>query len=329
MGKYQESGVDIEAGNQFVKDIKNIVKQTRRTEVLADVGGFAALFELKKYKNPVLVSSTDGVGTKLLLAHKYGQWKNIGIDCVAMCVNDIGCYGAEPLFFLDYLAVGKLDSKIMKEILLGMALACKEVGCSLLGGETAEMPGIYPPEKFDCAGFSVGVVEKEEIIDGRNIEADDVVIGVASSGFHSNGFSLIRKIIETNKLNLEMHCAETDRTLAETLLLPTKLYTPLILKLKKKVRVKGIAHITGGGLIENPPRVLPPGLKIELKEKSWPIPPIMQTFADKAGLDREEFLRVFNCGIGLVFVIAAKESEATLKAIHDCGEKGWTIGKII
>lgn len=315
---YKQSGVDIDRGNQFVDAIEGLVKATRRIEVLADIGGFAGLFELKKYKNPVLVSSTDGVGTKIILAQAYKKWRNIGIDCVAMCVNDIGCFGAEPLFFLDYLAAGKIDPSVLKEIVAGMALACKEVGCSLLGGETAEMPGVYSSEKFDVAGFTVGVVEKEEIIDGKTIEVGDAVIGVASSGFHSNGFSLIRKI-------LEEHPGLAN---PETLLIPTKLYTPLILKLKKEVGLKGVAHITGGGLIENPPRILPKGLQIKLEEKSWPIPQIMLAFKEKGGLSDEEFLRVFNAGVGLVLVVASKERENTLKAIGRLGQKSWAIGNI-
>lgn len=328
MAQYKKSGVDIDAGNRFVKEIQGLVKETRRPEVIADIGPFAGLFELKRYKNPVLVSSTDGVGTKILLAHQYRQWKTIGIDCVAMCVNDIGCFGAEPLFFLDYLAVGKLDQTVLKEIVAGMALACKEVGCSLLGGETAEMPGVYLNDQLDCAGFALGVVEKEEMIDGKEIIAGDCVLGVASSGFHSNGFSLIRKIIEDRKWNLNMPCAETGLTLAATLLLPTKLYTPLILKLKQKVKIKGIAHITGGGLIENPPRVLPKGFKIKLDEGSWPIPEYMLAFKEKGNLSKEEFLRVFNAGIGLVLVISAKEKKETLKTIHDFKEKAWVIGEV-
>lgn len=325
---YKESGVDIDVGDQFVKDIKGLLHSTRRAEVLTDIGGFAGLFALQKYKNPVLVASTDGVGTKILLANRLKRWRGIGVDCVAMCVNDIGCYGAEPLFFLDYLAAAKLELSILKEIVAGMVTACREVGCALLGGETAEMPGVYPPGECDCAGFTVGVVEKEEIIDGRRIEKGDAVLGVASSGFHSNGFSLIRKIIETSKLNLEMRCAETGLSLAETLLLPTKLYTPLILKLKKEVDLKGIAHITGGGLIENPPRILPAGRRIEWDEASWPVPEFMRMFQTKGKLDSKEFLRVFNAGIGLVLVVGTGEKEKALKKIAALGEKAWVIGQV-
>lgn len=328
MDPYYKAGVNITAGNQFVETLKELVKKTRRAEVLADVGGFAGLFALKKYQNPVLVASTDGVGTKILLAQQYGKWQNIGIDCVAMSINDIGCLGAEPLFFLDYLAAGKLNPAILKEIVAGMARACREVGCSLLGGETAEMPGVYTPEKIDVAGFAVGVVEKEAIIDGKQIKAGDALIGIASSGFHSNGFSLIRKMLETQDWNLEMPCAETGLSLAETLLLPTKLYTPLIAKLKKEFVIKGIAHITGGGLIENPPRILPKGLRIGLKKNSWPIPQYMQAFFAKGNLPSEEYLRVFNCGIGLVLVMNSKDSDAVLKRIKNFGEQAWVIGEV-
>ena len=328
MTQYKKSGVDIEAGDQFVEDIGNLVAKTRRPEVLADIGGYAGLFELKKYKNPVLVSSTDGVGTKVILANQLRSWRGIGIDCVAMCVNDIGCFGAEPLFFLDYLASARLDRDVLKEVVSGMAMACKEVGCSLLGGETAEMPGVYPPGEFDCAGFTVGVVEKNQLVDGKNIRPGDAVIGVASSGFHSNGYSLIRRIVNEEQPNLEMHCAETGKSLAETLLMPTKLYTPLILKLKKEVLLKGIAHITGGGLVENPPRVLPQGTAMEIKAGSWPVPEYMEMFRTKGGVDHDEFHRVFNCGVGLVLIVNSSEAESALNAIHKMGEKAWNIGRI-
>ncbi|MDO8528245.1 MAG: phosphoribosylformylglycinamidine cyclo-ligase [Deltaproteobacteria bacterium] len=319
MSKYKEAGVDIDSGDQFVDSIASLARQTRRTEVIADVGGFAGLFALKNYKKPVLVSSTDGVGTKILLANRYKKWSGIGIDCVAMCVNDIGCYGAEPLFFLDYLAAAKLDRNILKEVVAGMAKACKEVGCALLGGETAEMPGVYPAGEFDCAGFTVGVVEKKEIIDGRSIASGDVMIGVASSGFHSNGFSLIRKILEEQKIDVSI----------ETLLKPTTLYTPLILKLKKQVTIKGLAHITGGGLIENPPRILPKGLQMDLHIGSWPVPDYMKLFQKKAGLSEEEFLRVFNAGIGLVVVVDKKEAKKTIGAIQKLKLKAWLIGTVV
>ncbi|MBI4125313.1 MAG: phosphoribosylformylglycinamidine cyclo-ligase [Deltaproteobacteria bacterium] len=330
MDAYKTSGVDISAGDQFVQEIKTLVAKTRRPEVLADVGGFAGLFQLKKYDHPVLVASTDGVGTKILLAQQYGKWRPIGIDCVAMCVNDVACLGASPLFFLDYLACERIDPTALKEIVAGMTEACREVGCALLGGETAEMPGVYPPEKFDVAGFAVGVVEKEKIIDGRRIVAGDCLLGITSSGFHSNGYSLIRKIIEEQRWNLEIPCAETGLSLAETLLIPTKLYPPLLSRLlSRTTAIKGIAHITGGGLIENVPRILPKGLKISWKEKSWPIPEYMRALQKKAGLSKEEFLTVFNGGIGLVLVVSPREQEKTLQSIAGLGEKAWAIGEVV
>ncbi|MDP2599705.1 MAG: phosphoribosylformylglycinamidine cyclo-ligase [Deltaproteobacteria bacterium] len=329
MTEYKKAGVDIQAGDQFVEDISGLVSKTRRPEVLADIGGYAGLFELKKYKNPVLVSSTDGVGTKVILANQLKSWKGIGVDCVAMCVNDIGCFGAEPLFFLDYLASAQLDRAVLKQVVAGMAEACREVGCSLLGGETAEMPGVYPPGEFDCAGFAVGVLEKDQIVDGKTIRPGDAVIGVASSGFHSNGYSLIRRIVKEERLNLQMLCSETHLSLAQTLLLPTKLYTPLILKLKKEVLLKGIAHITGGGLVENPPRILPQGTAIEIRAGAWPVPEYMEMFRVKGGLDHDEFHRVFNCGVGLVLVVSPSEKEAALRAIDKMGEKAWAMGQIV
>lgn len=329
MNRYKKAGVDIAAGNKFINNIKGLLDKTDRSEVLEGIGGFAGLFELKKYRNPVLVSSTDGVGTKILLANQWKRWDGIGQDCVAMCVNDIGCYGAEPLFFLDYLASSKLDGFLFQKVVGSMAKACQEVGCTLLGGETAEMPGIYPPGEFDIAGFAVGVVEKEELIDGKKIEPGDRIVGIASSGFHSNGFSLIRKIIGETQLNLEMGCAETELSLVETLLLPTKLYTPFISALKKKVSLKGIAHITGGGLIENPPRILPKGCAIQLKEGSWPIPQYMEMFREKGRLSREEFYQVWNAGIGLVVVISPQEREKLMRALHDLGQQAWLIGEVI
>lgn len=328
MVDYKEAGVDIERGNKFVNEIKEITKKTDRKEVLKGIGGFAGLFALQKYKNPVLISSTDGVGTKVLLAKEFKKWKGIGIDCVAMSVNDIACLGAEPLFFLDYLASEKTDLFVFKELIQGMVAACKEVGCALLGGETAEMPGVYPSEVFDCAGFAVGVAEREELIDGSKIKTGDAILGVASNGFHSNGYSLIRKILKDHSLNLQMSCAETGLSLAETLLTPTKLYPPLILHLKKQFKLKGIAHITGGGLIENPPRILPEGTQMEFKEGSWPIPQYMKLFKQKGNLNSEEFYRTFNAGIGLVFVVNPQEKEALLKTIHAFGDKAWEIGHV-
>lgn len=320
MDLYKKAGVDIESGNKFVNDIKELVDKTRRKEVLAGLGGFAGLFKLQKYREPVLVAATDGVGTKILLANQFQRWDGIGIDCVAMCVNDIACYGAEPLFFLDYLATSKIDRKLLKTVVASMAKGCQEVGCALLGGETAEMPGVYPPQEWDCAGFAVGVAEKDEIIDGSQIHPGDAVIGIASSGFHSNGFSLIRKILQESP-----EIFEKD---TETLLTPTFLYPPLVLQLKKEVALKGIAHITGGGLIENPPRILPHGTQIKIEFGRWPVPEIMRKFWEKGGLSEEEFLRVFNAGIGLVIVVSKEEEKKALGKIGELGWKAWTIGAV-
>lgn len=315
--QYSKAGVDIAKGNRFVETIRGELEKTRRPEVLGPVGGFAALFELKKYRNPVLVSSTDGVGTKLMLANQLRCWSGLGQDLVAMCVNDIACYGAEPLFFLDYLASSKLDEKILHEIVSGIATACQTVGAALVGGETAEMPGLYPSGEFDIAGFTVGVVEKEEILDGRNICQGDVAIGVASSGFHSNGFSLVRKIL-------------ADRKVAPMpeLLTPTRLYSPLVLRLKKEVPLKGVAHITGGGLIENPPRVLPKSLKYRWDWGSWEIPELMMQFKKWGKLSDDEFFTVFNGGIGLVLTVAQQEADKTLRLLKSWAEKSWIIGHV-
>jgi len=329
MDPYKNAGVDIQEGEEFVNDISSLISSTHSNAVLHLPNGFAGLYELPKYKNPVLVSSTDGVGTKVSLARQFNNYKGLGQDLVAMCVNDLGCIGAKPLFFLDYLASSKLNRKILGEVVAGIANACKQVGAALLGGETAEMPGVYQAEEIDCAGFTVGIVEKEKIIDGKTITAGDQVIGVASSGFHSNGFSLIRKILEETSPDLEMICPETERSLKETLMIPTKLYTPLIQNLMDSCcKLKGIAHITGGGLEQNPPRILPKGRSISWKKESWPVPSFMQLFKEKGKLSDSDFLRVFNAGIGLVLVVSAPSHEKVLEQIHTFGEKAWTIGEV-
>ena len=327
--QYKEAGVDIGAGDRLVETIQTLAAKTNRPEVLAGIGGFAGLFELgKKYKNPVLVASTDGVGTKLKLAQQLGIYRGIGQDCVAMCVNDTACCGAEPLFFLDYLAAGKIDPAVLSEVVAGIAEACHTTGCALLGGETAEMPGVYKTEDFDVAGFVVGVVEKEKIIDGKTITAGDAVLGVTSSGFHSNGFSLVRKIVEDHQLDLNQIWPGTDKTLGELLLEPTKLYSNLVLDLARTGSLKGVAHITGGGLLENPPRILPESLRIKY-QLNWPIPDVMRYFREKAGLKDEEFFTVFNGGIGLVLVVPKEDAAMMLQAIHSQNETGYLIGEVI
>ena len=317
----------MDAGDAFVEAIKPLVKATRRSEVVADVGGFAGLHKLPQgYKDPVLVACNDGVGTKIELAKQTGQWEGIGVDCVAMCVNDLICSGAEPLFFLDYLASAKLDSKILTEIVRGIARACKEVGCTLLGGETAEMPGVYLPGSTDVAGFAVGVVERSKIIDGKKIQPGDTLIGIASSGFHSNGFSLIRKILENQKWSLSQMWE--GKPLYDALLTPTRLYPPLVAAVKQEFSIHGIAHITGGGLWENTERILPENCTLQIEKGSWPIPPLLQHFRKAGDLSDDEFYRVFNAGIGLVLVISNTETDTILKWMKNRGENAYRIGTI-
>ena len=330
MTTYKQSGVDIDAGDYFVDLIAPAAKSTYRKEVLSGVGPFAACFDasFKKYKNPVLVSSTDGVGTKLKLAIELGKYDTIGQDLVAMCVHDLICCGAEPLFFLDYFAVGRLEPDKHAPIIKGIARACKECNCSLVGGETAEMPGMYHGKDFDLAGFAVGVVDREKIIDSRNIKPGDVIIGIASSGIHSNGYSLVRKIITDANLDINKIGADV--------LAPTKLYPPLILSLLANHQplttnhcIKGIAHITGGGLEGNVPRILPETCAAEINMNAWPRPDIFKLLQGKGGhVSEEEMRRVFNLGIGLVLVVEKGSEDKILNDISKFGEKAWIIGSI-
>jgi phosphoribosylformylglycinamidine cyclo-ligase len=319
---YQSAGVDINAGNQLIENIKPIAKSTMREGVVSGLGGFGALFELPihKYKHPVLVSGTDGVGTKLKLAEQLNQHDTIGIDLVAMCVNDLIVQGAEPLFFLDYFATGKLNVDLATSVIKGIAEGCKISGCALTGGETAEMPGMYQGEDYDLAGFCVGIAEKEDVIDGSKVAQDDVMIALASSGPHSNGFSLIRKI-------LELHPADNERL--HKLLEPTKIYVKSILKLLKTVKVNAISHITGGGLLENIPRVLPDNLAAEIKTDSWQIPEVFNWLQEKGEVTQNEMYKVFNCGVGMVLVVKKDEAENTIKILNAQGENAWELGKII
>lgn len=324
---YRDAGVDMDAGNALIKNIKPHAKRTMRPEVLAGIGGFGALFEIsKKYKNPVLVSGTDGVGTKLKLAFQLDRHDTIGIDLVAMSVNDILVQGAEPLFFLDYFACGKLDLATATAVVAGIATGCEQAGCALIGGETAEMPGMYPQGEYDLAGFAVGVVEKNNIITGLTITEGDRVIGLASSGAHSNGYSLIRKIIETNHIDLATNLA--GETLADTIMVPTRIYVKPLLKLMKHLTVKGLAHITGGGLIENLPRILPEHLTARLQKDSWQVPPLFQWLQQQGNVTDDEMHRVFNCGIGMVLVVASEQVDETLEILRDAGETAWQIGEI-
>jgi len=324
---YRDAGVDIDAGDALVERIKPFAKRTMRPEVLAGIGGFGALVELpKRYQEPVLVSGTDGVGTKLKLAFALGRHDTVGIDLVAMSVNDVLVQGAEPLFFLDYFACGKLDVAVAADVIKGIAAGCEQAGCALIGGETAEMPGMYPDGEYDLAGFCVGVVEKSRVIDGRAIAPGDVVLGLASSGAHSNGYSLVRRILERGKPDLaaDFH----GRPLGEALLAPTRIYVKPVLALVAEVPVKGIAHITGGGLVENVPRVLPKGVRAVLDARAWPLPPLFRWLQEQGNVADAEMHRVFNCGIGMVLVVAAQDAERAAAHLRAAGETVHRIGAI-
>ena len=330
---YREAGVDIDAGEALVERIAPAAKATRRSGADADLGGFGGLFDLKAagFKDPILVSGTDGVGTKLKIAIETGLFSGIGQDLVAMCVNDIVVQGAEPLFFLDYYATGKLDVASAAVTIEGIARACKESGCALIGGETAEMPGLYAKGDFDVAGFAVGAVERHAILPKTgDMEEGDVLIGVASSGVHSNGFSLVRRVVSDAGLSLDAVCPfAADRKLGEALLEPTRLYVKGALEAIRTGGVKGLAHITGGGITDNLPRALPQGLDAEVDLSTWTPLPVFGWLAKSAGIAQAEMLRTFNCGIGLVAVASAKDSGHVIDAFQECGEKAWRIGKLV
>ena len=325
---YRDAGVDIEAGNRLVDRIKPHAKRTHRPGVLGGLGGFGALFELPldRYRQPVLVSGTDGVGTKLKLALELRRHDTIGIDLVAMCVNDVLVVGAEPLFFLDYYATGHLDVEVAAAVIQGIADGCEQAGAALVGGETAEMPGMYGEGDYDLAGFCVGVVEKSRIIAGSRVAPGDVLLGLASSGPHSNGYSLIRKILAVGGAKLDRPFE--DRTLGETLLAPTRIYVKPVLQLLTQVEVHAIAHITGGGLTENLPRVLPPRTKAIIDTASWPRPAIFQWLQQQGGVAEAEMWRTFNCGVGMVIGVAAEDAERAQTILRDAGEKVWALGRI-
>ncbi|MDR3323311.1 MAG: phosphoribosylformylglycinamidine cyclo-ligase [Zoogloeaceae bacterium] len=325
---YRDAGVDIDAGDALVDRIKPLAKKTLREGVLGGIGGFGALFEVpKRYREPVLVSGTDGVGTKLKLAFALNRHDTVGQDLVAMSVNDILVQGAESLFFLDYFACGKLDVDTAAAVVGGVAKGCELAGCALIGGETAEMPGMYPEGEYDLAGFAVGVVEKANIITGREICPGDVVLGLASSGAHSNGYSLARKIIDRAHPDLNARF-EDERTLAEALMAPTRIYVKSILALLEKVKVKGMAHITGGGLLENVPRVLPEQTVAVLEKSAWPRPKLFDWMQAEGQVAEDEMHRVFNCGIGMVVIVAADAVETALASLRQSGEAVWQIGHI-
>lgn len=325
---YKDAGVDINAGNELVDRIKPHVKRTRRPEVIGGLGGFGALCAIpSKYKEPILVSGTDGVGTKLRLAIDLHKHNSIGIDLVAMCVNDLIVQGAEPLFFLDYYATGKLDVDVASDVIKGIADGCEQSGCALIGGETAEMPGMYHANDYDLAGFCVGVVEKNEIIDGSEVRVGDALIALASSGPHSNGYSLIRKILEVAKVSAAETLLE-GKPLAEHLLAPTKIYVKSILQLIKRVDVHAIAHLTGGGFWENIPRVLPDHVRAVINEQSWQWPAIFKWLQQHGNVDTHEMYRTFNCGVGMVIALPQEDVETALALLAQTGEKAWVIGQI-
>jgi len=325
---YRDAGVDIDAGDDLVDRIKPLAKKTMREGVLAGIGGFGALFEVpKRYKEPVLVSGTDGVGTKLRLAFEWNRHETIGQDLVAMSVNDILVQGAEPLFFLDYFACGKLTVDTAATVVGGIAKGCELSGCALIGGETAEMPGMYPPGEYDLAGFAVGAVEKSKIITGATIVPGDAVLAIASSGAHSNGYSLVRKIIE------RAGAKPTDdlggRPLGDVVMAPTEIYVKPLLKLISEINVKGMAHITGGGLVDNVPRVLPENTQAVLHRDSWQMPELFRWLQMKGGVADAEMVRVFNCGIGMVVIVAPAQADAAIQSLTAQGLKAWTVGEVV
>ena len=325
---YRDAGVDIEAGNDLVDIIKPIAARTKRPGVMAGLGGFGAMFEIpENYKQPILVSGTDGVGTKLKLAMEMGKHDTIGIDLVAMCANDLIVQGAEPLFFLDYYATGKLSLETAAAVVKGIGAGCEQSGCALIGGETAEMPGMYEEGDYDLAGFSVGIVEKSEVIDGSKVQAGDVLIGMASSGPHSNGYSLVRKIIEVSGADLN---SDLDgKPLGEQLLEPTRIYVKPLLELMRQLPIHALAHITGGGLTENLPRVLPQQTVAEIDNSSWQWPAVFQWLQQQGNVETSEMIRTFNCGVGMVVVVAAENADQTIEALNQQGEQAWKLGTIL
>ena len=326
---YSDAGVDIDAGNDLIEQIKPLAARTKRPGVLAGLGGFGALFEIPmdRYKNPLLVSGTDGVGTKLRLAMQINKHDTIGIDLVAMCVNDLIVQGAEPLFFLDYYATGKLDNATAVSVVDGIATGCEQAGAALIGGETAEMPGMYEAGDYDLAGFSVGIVEKSEVIDGTKVQAGDVLIGMASSGPHSNGYSLVRKILEVSEADLN---SDLDgKPLGEQLLEPTRIYVKPLLELMKQLPIHALAHVTGGGLTENLPRVLPNNTVAEIDNNSWQWPAVFQWLQQQGNVETSEMVRTFNCGVGMVVVVAKENADRTIEILKQQGEQAWKLGSIL
>ncbi|MBF0342831.1 MAG: phosphoribosylformylglycinamidine cyclo-ligase [Nitrospirae bacterium] len=329
---YKEAGVNIEQADAFINDITPMVRGTFRKEVLTDIGAFYSLFsvDLDKYNDPVLVSSTDGVGTKLKLAFMMNKHDTIGIDLVAMCANDILTCGAEPLFFLDYLAVAKLNKSVAVEILKGITEGCLQAGCSLVGGETAEMPGFYAANEYDISGFVVGIVNRNKVIDSKNVNTGDTVIGLASTGIHSNGYSLIRRLFfDMHALNVDTYMPELGKTLGEELLTPTRIYVKTILSLRSAVEIKAMAHITGGGITGNLPRVLPQGCGVQINRGSWDIPPVFELIKRMGNIEDHEMFRTFNMGIGFMVIVSGKDCEKTLSLLKEVDQRAFVIGNII
>ncbi|MGL5259346.1 MAG: phosphoribosylformylglycinamidine cyclo-ligase [Lachnospiraceae bacterium] len=329
---YKNAGVDIEAGYKSVELMKEYVKGTMRPEVLGGIGGFSGAFSMEKFKDmekPTLVSGTDGVGTKLKLAFLLDKHDTIGIDCVAMCVNDIACAGGEPLFFLDYIACGKNFPEKIATIVKGVADGCVQSSAALIGGETAEMPGFYPEDEYDLAGFAVGVVDEKDLITGKELQEGDVLIGITSSGVHSNGFSLVRKVFDMTKENLTTHYDELGKTLGEVLIEPTKIYVKALRSVKEaKVRIKACSHITGGGFYENIPRMLPDGIHAVIEKDSYPMQPIFKLLQSKGNIAEEMMYNTFNMGIGMLIAVDAKDVDTTLQALANVEEQAYVVGKI-
>lgn len=319
---YKKAGVDIDKADAFLERIKPLLERTRRPEVMGKIGGFSGLFRprIPRMKDPVLVSATDGVGTKLLIADMLGKYNTIGLDLVAMCADDVVVVGAEPLFFLDYIACGRLDEKKLYELMKGIAKGCQETGCALIGGETAELPGMYARNKFDLAGFCVGIVSREKIIDGSRCRAGDRLVGLASSGLHSNGYSLVRKLFSSREIRGK---------LGKELIKPTRIYTKTILHLLKRVNIKAMSHITGGGFYDNIPRALPEGLTAQLVKGSWPIPSIFKKIQQRGQIEDTEMFRTFNMGIGMTLVFSPRSARHALALLADLGQKAWVIGELV
>lgn len=329
-GAYKNAGVDIEAGNAFVERIRAMVAKTHIKGVVGDIGGFGGMFkpDISGMKDPVLVASTDGVGTKLKCAFTYGKHDTVGIDLVAMCANDIIVQGAQPLFFLDYFATGRLDGNVGEQVLAGIVEGCVQAGCALLGGETAEMPGFYADDEYDLSGFCVGLVDNEKIVDGSGIRVGDAVIGLASSGIHSNGYSLVRKLVENSGLKGDDIFPGTKKTVAEVLLTPTKIYVPAVKSLLRDLEIKAMVHVTGGGFYENIPRVLPKGVGVEVEFGSWPMQRVFTWLKSEADVDWPEMLTIFNCGIGFVLIVPQDVENEVLDRLEGMKEEAWVIGRV-